>query len=431
MAEDKFGAIIVGAGPAGSTAAYLLAQAGVEVLLIERGETPGSKNMFGGRMYSSVLNRIIPRFWEEAPLERPVAKEILSFINGSRSVSITCYEPDWLKPPIHSFTVLRAEFDAWLAGKAEEMGAVLACGIRVDDVLLENGRVAGVRAGDDEIYADVVVAADGANSLLTEKAGLRKTLLPQQVATGAKQLLELPADTISQRFQLEGDQGAACLFVGSCTAGLPGGGFLYTNRSSISLGLVVNAAALQSHQIKVSELLEDFKAHPHITPLIAGGEVVEYSAHLVPEAGLNMQPELFGDGILAVGDAAGFVVNLGYMVRGMDLAIASGAAAAQAILAARDKNDFTRQGLSGYIEFLKQNGVSRVMETYRHAPEFLESQSLYQNYPQLVTDLAVDLFTIGDKPAEHLLNKMRQGITDSKIGWVGLARDAWKGGRSL
>ncbi|MEA4926245.1 MAG: FAD-dependent oxidoreductase [Syntrophomonadaceae bacterium] len=431
MAEDKFGAIIVGAGPAGSTAAYVLAQAGVEVLLIERGETPGSKNMFGGRMYSSALNRIIPGFWEEAPLERPVAKEILSFINGSRSVSITCQEPDWLKPPIHSFTVLRAEFDAWLAGKAEEAGAVLACGIRVDDVLLENGRVVGVRAGDDAIYADVVVAADGANSLLVEKAGLRKTLLPQQVATGAKQLLELPADTISQRFQLEEDQGAACLFVGSCTAGLPGGGFLYTNRSSISLGLVVNAAALQSHQIKVNELLEDFKAHPQIAPLIAGGEVAEYSAHLVPEAGLNMQPELFGDGILVAGDAAGFVVNLGYMVRGMDLAIASGEAAAQAILAARDKNDFTRQGLSGYIEFLKQNGVSRVMETYRHAPEFLESQRLYQNYPQLVTDLAADLFTIGDKPAEHLLNKMRQGITGSKIGWVGLARDAWKGGRSL
>jgi Dehydrogenases (flavoproteins) len=431
MAEDKFAAIIVGAGPAGSTAAYLLAQAGLEVLLIERGETPGSKNMFGGRMYSSALNRVIPGFWEEAPVERPVAKEILSFMNGNKSVSVTCQEPDWLKPPVHSFTVLRAEFDAWLAGKAEAAGAILACGIRVDDILMENGRVIGVRAGDDEIHADVVVAADGANSLLTEKAGLRKALLPGQVATGAKQLIELPTDMISQRFQVEGDQGAACLFVGSCTAGLPGGGFLYTNRNSISLGLVVNAAALQGHQVKINELLEDFKNHPQIAPLIAGGEVAEYSAHLVPEAGLNMKPELFGDGILVVGDAAGFVINLGYMVRGMDLAIASGAAAAQTILAARDKNDFTRQGLSGYIEFLRHNGVSSVMETYRQAPEFLDRERLYQGYPQLITDLAVDLFTINDKPAEHLLNKMRQGIGARKIGWMGLARDAWKGGRSL
>jgi len=431
MAEDKFTAIIVGAGPAGSTAAYLMAQAGLEVLLIERGETPGSKNMFGGRMYSNALNRVIPDFWEEAPLQRPVVKEILSFMNGSRSLAVTCQEPAWLEPPAHSFTVLRAEFDAWLASKAEEAGAILACGIRVDDVLIENGRVVGVRAGEDEIYADVVVAADGANSLLTEKAGLRKALLPGQVGTGAKQLIELPADTISQRFQLEDNQGAACLFVGSCTAGLPGGGFIYTNRSSISLGLVVNVAALQSHQIKINDLLEDFKAHPQIAPLIADGQVAEYSAHLVPEAGLNMRPELFGEGILVAGDAAGLVINLGYMVRGMDLAIASGAAAAQTILAAHAKNDFTRQGLSGYLEFLKHNGVWTTMETYRHAPDFLDTKRIYDAYPQFVNDLAVDVFTVNDKPSEHILNKMRRGIGASKIGWTGLAGDAWKGGRSL
>lgn len=431
MAEDKFAAIIVGAGPAGSTAAYLMAQAGLEVLLIERGEIPGSKNMFGGRMYSNALNRIIPGFWEEAPLQRPVAKEILSFMDGKRSVSVTCQEPGWIEPPVHSFTVLRAEFDAWLAGKAEEAGAILACGIRVDDVLMENGRVTGVRAGDDEIHADVVIAADGANSLLTEKAGLRKAPLPRQVATGAKQLIELPADTISQRFQLEADQGAACLFVGSCTAGLPGGGFLYTNRNSISLGLVVNAAALQNHQIKINELLEDFKSHPQIAPLIADGQIAEYSAHLVPEAGLNMQPQLFGDGILVAGDAAGFVINLGYMVRGMDLAIASGAAAAQAIITAQAKNDFSKQSLSGYLEFLKQHSVAPVMENYRNAPEFLHNQRLYQAYPQFVTDLAVDLFTVNNNPAEHLVNKVRHGVGSSKIGWTGLAGDAWKGGRSL
>lgn len=431
MAEDKFTAIIVGAGPAGSTAAYLLAKAGLEVLLIERGETPGSKNMFGGRMYSSALHDIIPGFWEEAPLQRPVVKEILSFINGGRSVSITCQEPGWMDAPAHSYTVLRAEFDAWLAGKAEEAGAMLACGIRVDDVINENGRITGVRAGEDEIYADVVVAADGANSLLTEKAGLRKPILPGQVATGAKQLIEIDPDIISQRFQLEDNQGAACLFVGSCTANRQGGGFLYTNRDSISLGLVVNAAVLQSNQLRISDLLEEFKAHPQIAPLIEGGRVAEYSAHLVPEAGLNMRPELFGEGIMVAGDAAGFVINLGYMVRGMDLAIASGAAAAKTILAAHAQNDFTRQGLSVYLDFLKQNGVGGTMETYRHAPEFLDRQRIYEVYPRLITDLAVDIFTVDNKPPEHILNKIMGGIGSSNLGWISLAGDAWKGGRSL
>jgi len=431
MAEEKFTAIIVGAGPAGSTAAYLLAQEGLDVLLIERGETPGSKNMFGGRMYSYALNQIIPGFWEEAPLQRPVVKETVSFLSGPRSMSITCQDQGWLEPPGHSYTVLRAEFDAWLANKAEEAGAMLACGIRVDDVIMENGRVVGVRAGEDELHADVVLVADGANSLLTEKAGLRQALLPGQVGTGAKQLIELPADTISQRFQLEDKQGAAYLFVGSCSAGMLGGGFLYTNLDSISLGLVVNAAELQRNQHKINEVLEDFKAHPQIAPLIEGGQVAEYSAHLVPEAGLNMRIDLCGDGILVAGDAAGFVVNLGYMIRGMDLAIASGAAAAQTIMQAQGLNDFSKQGLSRYIENLKKNGVGDTMEAFRHSPEFLDTSRLYDAYPQFVTGLAAEVFTVDGRPPQHLAARIMGSIKASPISWSQIARDAWKGGRSL
>jgi electron transfer flavoprotein-quinone oxidoreductase len=431
MAEEKFTAIIVGAGPAGSTAACLLAQQGMDVLLIERGETPGSKNMFGGRMYSYALNQVIPGFWEEAPIQRPVVKETVSFMSGDRSVSMICQDQSWLQAPVHSFTLLRAEFDAWLANKAEEAGAMLACGIRVDDVLIENGRVTGVRAGEDEIYADVVITADGANSLLTERAGLRKALLPGQMATGVKQLIELPADTISQRFQLEDKQGAACLFVGSCSLGMQGGGFLYTNLNSISLGLVINVADLQRNQYKINELLEGFKSTPQIAPLIAGGQVVEYSAHLVPEAGLNMRPELFGDGILVAGDAAGFVINLGYQVRGMDLAIASGIAAAQTVIKAQEHNDFSKQGLSKYHDYLRQNGVWDTMEAYRQTPEFLDTRRLYEAYPQFVTDLAADVFTVEGRAPEHLGGKMMRGIKSSPISWSQLAGDAWKGGRSL
>ncbi|MCE5336170.1 MAG: FAD-dependent oxidoreductase, partial [Desulfobacteraceae bacterium] len=99
MSEDKFTAIIVGAGPAGSTAAYLLAREGHEVLLIEKGAAPGAKNMFGGRMYSHALNRIIPEFWEEAPVERPVVREIITFMSGGRSTSIHTQDAEWGKPP--------------------------------------------------------------------------------------------------------------------------------------------------------------------------------------------------------------------------------------------------------------------------------------------------------------------------------------------
>lgn len=427
MAEEKFTAIIVGAGPAGSTAAYVLAKAGHEVLLIEKGAQPGSKNMFGGRMYCHALNRIIPNFWDEAPVERPVAREVITLLDGEKSVSVNCQDLNWTRPPYHSFTLLRAEFDAWLAAKAEEAGAMVACNIRVDDLLIENGSVAGIRAGEDEMRADVVIAADGANSVMAQKAGLAQMFTPHQVATGAKEIIELPAETISQRFQLDGNNGAAQLFVGACTKGMQGGGFLYTNKKSISLGLVVNAAELQRNPYRVPDLVEDFKTHPHIAPLIEGGNVAEYSAHLIPEAGMGMMLQLYGDGIVVVGDAAGFVLNLGYLVRGMDFAIASGEAAARTVMAAKSQGDFSRQGLGLYRKMLKESFVLRDLEFYRKAPEFQENRRLFQTYPKLATGVASRLFTVDGSPPVHLLGKILSEIKKSRLGLSELAIDGWRG----
>jgi electron transfer flavoprotein-quinone oxidoreductase len=431
MSEDKFTAIIVGAGPAGSTAAYLLAKDGYEVLLVEKGAAPGSKNMFGGRMYTHALNRIIPCFLDEAPVERPVAREIITFLDGGRSTSITCHDSEWAKPPYHSFTLLRAGFDGWLAAKAEEAGAMLACNIRVDDLLYENGKVIGIRAGEDEMFADVVIAADGVNSILAQKAGLAKMFPAHQVATGVKQIIELPFEAISQRFGVEGESGAAQLFVGDCTRGMQGGGFLYTNKKSVSLGLVINSAEFQKNQIRVPDLIEDFKANPAIAPLIEGGTAAEYSAHLIPEAGLAMMPQIFGDGILVVGDAAGFVVNLGYVVRGMDFAIGSGEAAANAVKAAKATGDFSKAGLAAYQSLLKQGFVLRHLEAYRRSPEFTENRRLYEAYPAFVTSFASSLFTVDGSQPVHLLGKFFDHFRKNRLSLTGLAIDGWKGARWL
>lgn len=431
MAEDKFDAIIVGAGPAGSTAAYVLAREGLNVLLVERGATPGAKNMFGGRMYSHALNRIIPEFWKEAPVERPVAQETITFLSGSQSVSMVCNNVDWAADPYHSFTLLRSEFDSWLASKAEEAGAFLACGIRVDELLMDGEKVVGIKAGDDEMLADVVVAADGVNSILAQQAGLAKMFAPSQVGTGVKEIIELPPEVISQRFQLEGNNGAVRLFVGDCTSGMEGGGFLYTNKSSISLGLVVNAGELQKSRVKLCDLMEDFKSNPHIAPLVEGGQVAEYSAHLVPEAGLAMMPRLYGDGMVVTGDAAGFVLNLGYTVRGMDFAVASGEAAAGAIMEAKARNDFSRRALGRYEELLKQSFVLRDLAAYRKAPEFMENDRMFNAYPRLVTGLATRLFTVDGTPPVHLMQMVFKQIRQSDVSLFQLARDGWKGARGL
>jgi electron transfer flavoprotein-quinone oxidoreductase len=431
MAEEKVTAIIVGAGPAGSTAAYILAKEGHDVVLVERGTTPGCKNMYGGRMYSHALNRIIPGFWEEAPVQRPIARETVTFLSGARSVSMSCQNTDWTAGPYHSFTLLRADFDAWLAGKAEEAGALLACGIRVDELLTDGGKVIGIRADEDEMLADVVIAADGVNSILAQKAGWAKMFSPHQVATGVKQIIELPEETISRRFQVADNDGAAQLFVGDCSNGMMGGGFLYTNKNSISLGLVINVGELRRSQVKLPDIVEDFKNNPHIAPLIEGGEVAEYSAHLVPEAGLAMMPRLYGDGMIVAGDAAGFVLNLGYTVRGMDFAIASGEAAARTVIEARERNDFSERQLGRYMDFLKQGFVLRDLEAYQKMPQFLETERMYKAYPEFVTGLAGKLFTVDGRPHVPLLRMVMDQMKESGISLVQLAKDGWKGTRSL
>lgn len=334
MGEEKFDAIIVGGGLAGSTAAYILAKEGLEVLLIERGNYGGSKNMTGGRLYSHSLEKIIPNFAEEAPVERRVVKERISMMTENDAVTLDYHSPRLAETGSDSYVVMRGEFDRWLFNKAEEAGATAAAGIKVDQLILENNRVTGVICGGEEMKADVVILADGVNSILAENAGLRKGIKPSQVAVGVKEVYGLPAKVIEDRFGLTGDEGAAWLFAGSPSNGLIGGGFLYTNKESISIGLVLGLQHIGESDKTIEEMLVAFYNHPEIAPLIKDGKLLERSGHIVPEAGLSMVSTLYGDGYLICGDAAGFCLNIGYMVRGMDLAISSGELAAKAVLEA-------------------------------------------------------------------------------------------------
>ena len=430
MADERIDAIVIGAGPAGSAAALTLARAGLEVVLVERGSTAGSKNMTGGRLYTHSLHRLIPNFWEEAPVERRVTRELVTFLTPESAVSLDVKSARFDQ---NSYTVLRARFDPWLAEQAESAGAMLACGVKVDELLVENGRVVGVRCGEDEMYANAVIIAEGANCLLPRKAGLRtQEIDPHQIATGVKTTIELPRQVIEDRFNLTGDQGAAQLFVGSVTHGLPGGGFLYTNRNSISLGLVMTVAGMIDHRERPADLMEAFKQHPAIAPLIEGGKVVEYSAHLVPEGGVHMMPQVTGDGVLIAGDAAGLVLNLGYMVRGMDFAIASGVHAAEAVIEAKAAGDFSRTGLAGYEKRLRESFVLRELEFYKGAPSFIESTPrMFSTYPGMVESILTRMFTVDGASEPAHVGQVAMGAMKNSVSLWQLGTDAWKGGRAL
>jgi electron transfer flavoprotein-quinone oxidoreductase len=428
MSEERFDAIVVGAGPAGSTAAYCMAKAGLEVLLIERGSTSGAKNMTGGRLYGHSLHKIIPNFWEEAPVERRVVRETVTFLTEESAISLDVKSEKFNEFP--SFTILRAQFDTWLAGKAEEAGAMLATGVRVDKLLMENGRCVGVLSGEDEMFANVVIAADGVNSLLVRKAGLVEELSPKHVATGAKAVIELPKQVIEERFNLSEDTGAAQLYVGECTKGLQGGGFLYTNKNSVSLGLVITAEQFFHTEHRIIDLMEDFRMHPAVHPYIEGGKMVEYSGHLVPEGGLGMMPSLVNDGLLVVGDAAGLVLNTGWMVRGMDFAIASGEAAANSVIEAKKTGDYSKLGLSSYEKELESSFVLQDLKTYKRAPEFMENPRIFGLYPALVEEMMINLFAVRGEPALPLRKSMMQTIK-RQGGVVEIAKDVWKGVKAL
>lgn len=429
MSEDKFDAIVVGAGPAGSATACRLAQEGLSVVLIERGESPGSKNLSGGVLYGRCLEGLLPGFTEKAPIERFISNHVTTFLTEDSWFGLDYKTAAFGRPPYNGYTVLRARFDRWLAEQAEEAGAMLVPGIWVESLLQEDGRITGVLAGDDTLLADVVIAADGANSFLAQQAGLRGRIAPRHVAVGVKYLIELPREKLADRFHLSGDEGTAYAFVGDVTHNVAGGGFLYTNRESLSVGVVMRLDDLEKSGRESHQIAEDFLHHPLIAPLVKDGVVVEYGAHLVPEGGLEMMPRLGMPGLLVVGDAAGLALNTALVVRGMDLAIGSGMAAAEAVLATAGGSG--QEMIAAYRRRLDASFVMPDMHTYARAPHFLETDRLYTQYPEFVTELMKHVFTSDGTPKEHLLSNARKAMRQSDLSLLDLATDGLKGVRAL
>ena len=414
---SPFDAIVVGAGPAGCSCGYTLAKSGLKTLIIERGKFPGAKNMWGGAYYGPSLNQLFPRFWEEAPVERSIHRHKFSFFTADSSLSTEFTTKAFEGPPYQGFSVLRSRFDRWLASKAEKAGAIVASGLKADDLLWDGQRISGIRAGGDELPANVVVACDGVNSFLAEKAGLRKKLSSRDLKQGVKEVIQLPRATIEQRFGLTEDQGLAWEFIGTFTRGLPGGAFLYTNKDTLSLGVVIQLSALSDSRTRADDLLEEFKHHPAIENLLVDGQLVEYSSHLIPVAGKAMMPKLFTDGFLVAGDAAAFCLATGLILEGAGFAFASGLAAAETVIQAKQKGDFSEKSLSAYAEKLRQSFVQKDLETFKKAPRALENPRLYRQYPELACELAKKIFTHDGQPRRKVWNLLRQSMKNKVSLW--------------
>ena len=416
MEERDFDIIVVGCGCAGAIAAYVAAKKGKSVLVVERGEYAGAKNMTGGRIYAHSLRAVFDEYedggaaavWADIPFERKITHERICMLDPASGMTIDYTSEALGADGQESYSVLRGTFDQWLAELAEGAGCEMIPGIAVEELLKDDsGAVIGIKAGDDEITAHVVIVAEGQNSLLAERYLGAERPKPNQMAVGIKEVFELAPEQVEDRFLCPEGEGAAMLFVGDCTHGVVGGGFMYANKESVSLGLVATISEMEKADTTIYQAFDDFKKHPAVAPIIRRATMAEHSGHMVSEGGYNMMPKLVHDGALIAGDAAMVCMNLGYMVRGMDLAVASGRFAAEAACEAIDAGSVTAAALAGYQTRMDNSFVNQDLKTFSAWPRTMEQwSSMFADYPKMVGEIFDSMFVVDGVPQKHLKDRI-------------------------
>lgn len=377
--SEKYEVVVVGAGPAGLAAAAELSRNGVQTLVLERAKQPGGKNVTGGILYGQTntpynLDYLFPDFQKEAPLERPITRYEMVALAGDKAKTLDLrrlheHEMKW------SYSVLRNPFDKWFAERvhreARKTGGGIVTDVRVTDPIVEDGRVVGVRTAElEDIRADLVIAADGATSELVRKAGLRGWGNPHQWFQGVKAVVKVP--DIEQRVGvgpgyggLQGD-GAALLYAGDIFGGVRGGGFLYTNKDTLSIGTVFHLDSLAKAQVEPHRLLDRLLHHPTVANILGDDfEELEYSAKLIPDGKKMSIKHPYRPGLVAVGDAAGQLQAQGPVIKGMNLGITAGILAAQAFVEAKKRGDTWKAGHL-YAQRLDRSYVNKDLRPLRY-----------------------------------------------------------------
>ena len=386
--SSKTDVIVVGAGPAGVSAAITVARGGKKAVLVERGNFSGAKNVYGGVIYSHAAKEIFPNF-KEAPIERFVNNKSFMLLSEYDSTTIS-YKNSLDEEG--SFIALRAKWDKWCVEQAKKEGVDFAPETTVRNLIVENGAVVGIETDLERFYADIVILADGVNSLLSEQIGLKSKPKAKQVVLAVKEVIKLPQNVIEQRFGLIDGKGAEFKIAGGPLAGLFAMGLMFTNKDSVAIGIGASLDDLKSKKIAPYELLEDLKHHPSIAPYLKDGELIEYSAHLIPEGGFDTLPKLYSDGVMVTGDAAALVNNVHF--EGTNLAMFSGKFAGETALEAIEKNDFSSNMLCLYEKKLKNSFVMKDLKTYKDVVKLVSARtdSFLGYYPQKVNEF-FEIFT--------------------------------------
>jgi len=445
--DEKFDAIVIGAGPSGTAAAITMAKAGLQVVLLERGQKPGSKNVMGGILYRHNLEEVVGDDWREAPIERPIIEEQRWFMTKDSAIRLLGHKNFRHREHPNSFSVLRARFDPWFAGKAEEAGAFVINETVVESLLMRDGRVVGVSTGrEGDLHADVVVVCTGVGlgTNLLERTRikgkrLKEPLKANQVALAFKEIMELDPELIEARFNCDAGEGASVECFGDSTMGLAGFMFIYTNKDTLSVGgggLLSQMTPMNRHEAKEwgakhgptpNEVQEHFKNHPAIAPLLKGAKTVEYVSKMIPEGGRRGIPKVYGPGYLICGDAA--MLSNPVHREGSNLAMASGRLAGETVIHAKEKGDFSERSLREYQLKLNNSWIMSDMKKYDRAVPLLEEHpEMLTAYPEFL-DRTLDEFFRVDGVSKYEKQSRIVKSLRKDLGLIGFARSNFKAAR--
>ena len=382
--------IVVGAGPAGIAAALEVAHKGYEVVLLERAHYAGSKNMYGGAIYTTALKEVLGEDFKNIKYDRIINSHTWSFLSENASFDMTYSN----KEDKNAYAIKRFEFESQMIEIAKKEGVYFCPDTLVKNLLIENKKVIGVETELEKYCAPIVIIADGVNSLLAKQIGLRNDFKPKDFILSVKVVLKLSKEEIEKRFNLSSDcaSGVNKQYFGTDFGALKGYknlfmmSYLYTFKDCIALGVGANLEDLKNNKLNIHDVLENIKTHPDISPLIKDGEEIEYSAHLIPEGGYKKMPKLYSDGVMIAGDSAGFINSVHF--EGTNFALISGKIAGQSANDALSKKDYSAKSLSIYEKNLKNSFILKDLYSYRNIIENLKnrSNSLEIYYPNKIKE---------------------------------------------
>ncbi len=390
----EFDVIIVGAGAAGLSCAYRLAdqKPGINIVVLEKASEVGAQSLSGAVLKTAALQELIPDFRnQEFPLESEVKSDAVYYLTKTGAIKFPI-----TPPPFHNkgnLIVSLSQMNRWLAKKCEEKGVQIFPGFAAVEALYEGDQIVGILTGDKgrdkngnpkgnfepgmHLKAKVVIFAEGTRGSLfkkvAQKLNLREGRQPEAFEEGVKEIIQMPAGTVQAGQVIH-------------TLGFPlhksiGGTFIYTlPNDRIILGLVAYLDSKDPYLDPHKEL-QKLKTHPWIFKMIQGGKVIAYGGKTLPAGGWYAMPKLAGNGWMVCGDTASMVDV--QKLKGIHLAMKSGMLAAETALKALAAADFSQKTLHAYEENLRASFVGLELKRVRNFHQAL-SKGLIASLPHLL-----------------------------------------------